>query len=458
MSTVTDPFTSIVELRRDPLGLFVEGMQRASAVVPYRFGPFRAVLVNRSEDVEHVLVKNHDNYVKGRNYEPLKLTLGEGLLTSEGALWRRQRKLIQPAFHHKSLAGFVGVMSQATQDLLDRWAGEDIVDVHREMMRLTFRVVGLTLFSTDVEGDADEIGDALAFLLTWTNDRTEAMVRVPLWLPTPGNIRFRRARERFDTLVYRIIRARRRQPEQKGDLLDMLLAASGEMSEEQLRDELITLASAGHETTANALSWTFYLLSKHPEVERRVREEVREVLGDRPPALSDLAALEYTEQVILEAMRLYPPVWGFERQALEEDVIGGQKVTPGTFVMIVPYSIHRDPTYWSNPEGFDPDRFAPGAREARPRFAYLPFGGGPRVCIGNAFAMMEAKIVLAMVVREMGLELVPGHPIVEEPLITLRPKDGVLASVRPRAPSTPATRPRSIPPRHVEATPGTHAP
>jgi cytochrome P450 len=326
------------------------------------------------------------------------------------------------------------------------------------MMRLTFRVVGLTLFSTDVEGDADEIGDALAFLLAWTNDRTEALLRVPLWLPTPGNVRFRRARERFDTLVYRIIRERRRQPEQKGDLLDMLLSASGEMSQEQVRDELITLAGAGHETTANALSWTFYLLSKHPEVERRVQEEVREVLGDRPPALSDLAALEYTERVIMEAMRLHPPVWGFERQAVEEDVIGGQPVTPGTFVMIVPYSIHRDPRYWTNPEGFDPDRFLPEAREARPRFAYLPFGGGPRVCIGNAFAMMEAKIVLAMVVRQMRLELIPGHRIVEEPLITLRPKDGVLASVRSRAQSTAAARRPPIPPRHVEATPGPRAP
>lgn len=432
MDTATHPFAAIIEFRRDPLGMFIQGMRRATAVVPYRFGPFRAVLANRSEDVEHVLVKNHENYVKGRNYEPLKLTLGEGLVTSEGALWRKQRKLVQPAFHHRSLAGFVDVMGRATEDLLERWSSEEVVDVHQEMMRLTFRIVGLTLFSTDVEDEADEIGDALGFLLGWTNERTEALVRVPLWIPTPGNVRFKRARDRFDALVYRIIRERRRRQEQKGDLLDMLLAASEEMSEQQMRDELITLAIAGHETTANALSWTFYLLSKHPEVERRVRHEVQRVLGDRAPSLSALASLEYTERVIQEAMRLHPPVWGFERQALAEDVIGGQPVHPGTFVMIVPYSIHRDPRYWPNPEGFDPDRFLPEAKEARPRFAYLPFGGGPRVCIGNAFAMMEAKIAVALVVRRMRLELIPGHPIVEEPSITLRPKHGVLAALTPR--------------------------
>ncbi len=425
--------SDILDFRRDPLGTVVEGMRRGTALVWYRFGPFRAVLANRSDDVEHVLVQNHENYVKGRNYEPLKLCLGEGLVTSEGALWRKQRRLVQPGFHHKSLAGFADTMGRATRDLLSRWAEGGItqVDIHQEMMRLTFRIVGLTLFSTDVEAEADRIGEALGFLLHWTNERAESFVRWPMWLPTPGNLRYARYQKIFDGLVFGIIRERKAsEASRKGDLLDMLMAT--DMPEQQLRDEAITLAVAGHETTANALSWTFYLLSRHPDIERRLYEEVDRVLGGRNPTLAELAQLELTECVLKESMRLYPPVWAFERQSIGEDVIGGQPVRPGTFVMMVPYTLHRDPAYWDNPEGFDPDRFLPGREKDRPRFAYIPFGGGPRVCIGNAFALMEAKIILATVLSQHRLELVPGHRVVEDPSITLRPRYGVQVTLHPR--------------------------
>jgi cytochrome P450 len=253
-----------------------------------------------------------------------------------------------------------------------------------------------------------------------------------MWMPTPGNLRYRKHRKVFDELIFGIIRERKdRGQKEQGDLLDMLLAT--DMEEHQVRDESITLAVAGHETTANALSWTFYLLSKHPDVERRLHEEVKSVLGDRVPTLADLPRLELTERVIKESMRLYPPVWAFERQAVGEDEIGGQRIGPGYFVMMVPYTLHRDPVYWENPEGFDPDRFLPEREKERPRFAYIPFGGGPRVCIGNAFAMMEAKIILATIVAHHRVELVPGHPIVLEPSITLRPTRGVQVALHARA-------------------------
>ncbi len=428
MSAVRNrPIADVLQLRANPLSLFIEALREPAEMVRYQFGPYRAVLAKRAEHVEHVLVKNHDNYLKGQNYEPLKLTLGEGLVTSEGELWKRQRKLLQPAFHHRSLAMFADVMSRATEALVDEWEADPTeTDLHRAMMQLTFRIVCLTLFSADVQTDGD-FGDALHDLLDWTNRRSETLIRPPLWMPTPGNVRFKRSRRRFDDLIYALIRERRESGEPKGDLLDMLLAACDDgMPEHLVRDELITLALAGHETTANALSWTFYLLSKHPDVARRVVEEVDAVLGDRQPTLEDLKdGLDYTGRVIEESMRLFPPVWGFERQAIAEDRLGNERVPPKTSVMIVPYSMHRDWRYWDNPEGFDPDRFLPEAKKDRPRFAYLPFGGGPRVCIGNAFAMMEAKIIVALVLRRIRLELEPGFVAELEPSITLRPKNGI---------------------------------
>lgn len=435
MSAVRNrPIADVLQLRARPLSLFIEALREPAEMIRYRFGPYRAVLAKRAEHVEHVLVKNHDNYVKGMNYEPLKLTLGEGLVTSEGELWKRQRKLVQPAFHHRSLAMFAEVMSRATENLVDTWETNPTeTDVHREMMALTFRIVCLTLFSSDVDAD-ETFGDALHALLDWTNRRSETLIRPPLWMPTPGNVRFLRCRRRFDDLIYGLIRERRSSGEHPGDLLDMLLAATEEgMPERLVRDELITLALAGHETTANALSWTFYLLSKHPDIARRVVDEVDTELGDRTPTLEDLKdGLEYTGRVIEESMRLYPPVWGFERQAIDEDRLGHERVAPKTSVMIVPYSMHRDWRYWDNPEGFDPDRFLPEAKKDRPRFAYLPFGGGPRVCIGNAFAMMEAKIVVALVLRRVRLQLEPGFEAEVEPSITLRPKNGIRVRIQRR--------------------------
>ena len=438
---------SVLPAWRDPLGLFLGGRAEYGDVVRFKFGHFEYYLVNDPNVVKHVLVDNPKAYTKSRNYLGLKIVLGEGLLTSEGEHWRRQRKLAQPAFHRDKLAGFAEQMSTATRDMLLRWKREENSRpfcIHAEMMRLTFRIVGLTLFSSDVDGDAKGVGEALEVAMHWANDQAESIIRFPQYIPTPGNLRFKRAKRTLDDVVFRLI-AERRDSARKtndfgSDLLGMLMAATEEggvagsgMDDQQLRDEIITMILAGHETTANLLSWTFYLLSKHPEVERRVREEARRVLGDRDPVLEDMKGLEYTRMVLEEALRLYPPAWVFERQAVTGDKLGDYDIVPGAIVGICPYVMHRHPDHWENPEGFDPERFRPERADKRPRYAYLPFGGGPRTCVGNHFAMMEAQILLSMIVREHRLELEPSHPVVLDPVITLRPKNGIHVRRRPQS-------------------------
>jgi cytochrome P450 len=448
---------SVFPAWRDPLGLFLESRARYGDVVRFKFGPFQYYLVNDPNVVKHVLVDNPKAYTKSRNYLGLKVVLGEGLLTSEGDHWRRQRKLAQPAFHRDKLAGFANQMSIATRDMLTRWSredgeprtGSDSFCIHAEMMRLTFRIVGLTLFSSDVDGDAKGVGNALEIAMHWANEHAESMIRIPQYIPTPANVRFRRAKKTLDDVVFRIIADRRVEAKKSGDfgsdLLGMLMAATEEpdtasgggpatgMDDQQLRDEIITMILAGHETTANLLSWTFHLLSKHPDVERKVREEATRVLGDRDPVLEDVKALEYTRMVLEEGLRLYPPAWIFERQAITTDRLGPYEIAPGAIVGLCPYTLHRHPDYWDNPEGFDPERFRPDRAEKRPRYAYLPFGGGPRTCVGNHFAMMEAQILLAMIVREHRLELDSSHRAVVDPVITLRPKHGIQVKRRPQA-------------------------
>ena len=435
-------FGSAFPAWRDPIGLMMSARATYGDVVRFKFGPYDYYLVTDPEVVRHVLVDNAKAYTKSRNYLGLKIVLGEGLLTSEGDLWRRQRKLAQPAFHRARLAGFTSQMTHATRDMLDRWRREELgasssFCIHEEMMRLTFRIVGLTLFSADVDGDAREVGSALDTALRWANDYAESLVRIPPYIPTPANLRFRRAMKTLDGIVYRLIAERRARGSADAgygdDLLGMLMEAVDEgadggrsgMSDQQLRDEIITMVLAGHETTANLLSWTFFLLARHPEIEVRLREEARRVLGERDPVLEDVKSLGYTRFVLEEALRLYPPAWLFERQNVEPDVLGGYRVEAGSIVGVCPYVIHRHPAYWDSPETFDPDRFRPDRTEKRPRYTYLPFGGGPRTCIGNHFAMMEAQILLAMIVRQEHLALAPGHDVELEPLITLRPKHGI---------------------------------
>lgn len=432
---------SLFDAWRDPLKLLSDCARDHGDVVRLRFGPYRYVLVSGLAEIQHVLVKNQKNYTKSRSYQGVKLVLGDGLLTSEGEFWRRQRRLVQPAFHVQKLRGLAGTMARLTEEQIARWKslpqGARTLDMHAEMTRLTFRIVGQTLCSSDVEGDAQAIGDAITAAMRFANEYVENVVRFPTWLPLPKNIRFHRAKTTLDALVYRLIEEHRSNSDRDGDLLSMLMAETDEgdgqgMTPKQLRDEVMTLVLAGFETTTNALTWTLYLLSKHPDIAHKLQQESLEVLGGRAPTFEDLPRLELTERVLQEAMRLYPPAWCLERTAVEDDEVGGYTVPAGTTIAICPYVLHRNPSYWDNPEAFDPDRFLPERGAARSRFAYLPFGDGPRICIGKGFAMMEAKIVLAMFAGAFGLER-GGHAVELDPGITLRPKRGMPLTIVPRS-------------------------
>ncbi len=438
---------SVFAALRDPLELFMDATREHGDVVGFHMLHLPSVLLTNPDAIRHVLVENHKNYVKSRNYDGLKIILGQGLVTSEGETWRKQRKLMQPAFHRERIQSFVRAMSECTRDMLARWEKETQLDVHKEMSKLTFRVVGRALLSRELEGDASAIGDALTIGLHWANDYAESLVPIPPSIPTLKNMRLKKAMRTFDDLIHRTIQERRREGH-KDDLLSMLLEARDEdtgeaMSDRQLRDELITMVSAGHETTANTLAFALHLLSKHPEWLRAVRDEAAEVYGDRLPEIDDVKKLRVAQMVIEEAMRLYPPVWVFERRALEDDSIGDFLIPMDTTVGVAPYALHRSPKHWDNPEGFDPTRFEPRAKEARHKYAYMPFGGGPRTCIGNVFALTEATLVLSMIARRYRMELLPGHQLELDAQVTLRPKNGLPMQVREYGASQPARSRRS---------------
>ncbi|HEU4404981.1 MAG TPA: cytochrome P450 [Polyangiaceae bacterium] len=424
---------------RDPIGLFLRSQAAHGDVVRLRFGPFDYFLVNDVAAIKRVLVDNAANYEKSRSYAGLRVLLGEGLLTSEGEFWRRQRRLAQPAFHRERLAALAGAMAAEVERMRGRWAGLGPgapVDVHAEMMRLTFAIVGRALLSADLDGDASAVGEALGVCLAWANRYVESFAPAPLWVPTPSNLRFRRARRTLDALVYRVIAERRGRGEPGDDLLGMLMAASvegGAMSDRQLRDELLTLVLAGHETTANLLAFAFHALSSHPHWRAELEGEVDAALAGRAPGFDDLPRLRLTRAALDETLRLYPPVWTFERQAKAPDVLGGFRVPKGSLVGIAPYVLHRHPAHWADPEGFDPTRFLPERAAARHKFAYLPFGGGPRTCIGNAFALTEATIVLAMVLQRHRLERDPARPLRLDPAVTMRPAGGLFCRLYARA-------------------------
>ena len=403
-------------------------------VVRLRFGPMIAHLVSSPAGVAHVLAENNKNYGKQtRGYRNLRYVLGNGLLTSEGETWKRQRRIAQPAFHRQRIAGFATTMVRAAEDAtagLESRRGHE-VDVHHEMMRLTLRIVGETLLAHDPTDAADEVGAALTFLLTLANDRTRRVFDLPPIFPTRQNLRFRRALATLDSVVLRMIADRRKNPADRGDLLSMLIAArdaeTGEsMDDRQLRDETMTIFLAGHETTANALTFTWVLLSRYPAAFRELQAELAQVLGGRSPTGDDLPRLTLTRRILQEAMRLYPPAWIIGRSATGRDEVGGYEIPARSIVFVSPYVVHRHPGLWSDPEGFDPQRFA---REP-PRGAYLPFGAGPRMCIGNGFASMEAELVLATMAQKVRFELVPGAEVVLDPSITLRPRNGVRMTVR----------------------------
>jgi cytochrome P450 len=428
--------------RRDVLGLMLESAREYGDVVRFHLGPIVVHLLNHPDHVAHVLQTHARNYDKAtRSSAKIRSISGGSLLTSNGELWQRQRRLMQPSFHHQRITGLASEMIRYTAGMLHRWqanlANAQPLDVASEMMGLTYTIVGKTLLGTDVGGDSDAVEHAMDTMLTHTYRRWGNIIDFPPFIPTPGNLRFRRALQTVDQIVYRII-AEHRAGSANDDLLSMLLQVRDEqtgegLSDSELRDETITFLLAGHETTANGLSWTFYLLSQNPDVERQLRTELSAVLGGRTPSVDDLPRLAFTTMVIQEAMRLYPPIWAIERRAIANDVIGGFHIPAGSSVVMSPYVLHRHETFWPHAERFDPTRFEAARSSGRQR-AYIPFGSGPRFCIGNEFAMMEARLIVPMVIQACHLELVPTRSVEAQPGITLRLRNGLPMTVCPAEP------------------------
>ncbi len=427
---------TLFDVLRDPPGHVLRCARALGDVCDLGVTAMPIVLVSHPDQIEEILVTNNKLFVKDKGTHDLSVILGNGLLTSEGDFWRRQRRLAQPAFHRDRIHAYGEVMVSFTERTLARLRDGETRNLHADLMKLTMEIVAKTLFDADVAGEAKDVGDALEVVV-----HRFASVRPGLmpWLdrlPTPGNRRFQRAADRLDAIIYGIIRERRDRGRDTGDLLSMLMAARDEdesrMSDRQLRDEAMTLFLAGHETTALALSWAFCLLSQSPEAERRLVAELALVLAGRAPTVADLPKLRFTDAVIAEAMRLYPPAWAIGREALADLTVGGYDVPKGTQVWLSQYVVHRDPRYFDEPERFLPERWEGDLRQRLPKYAYFPFGGGPRLCIGHAFATMEAVLLLATIAQRFRVRLVPGHPIDTVAAVTLRPKHGVMVTLEER--------------------------
>jgi cytochrome P450 len=418
----------------DTLGFATRLAREHGDVARFRLVSREAWLLSSPAAVDRVLLENQRNYVKHTFFwRKVDAIFGRGLLTNEGEDWRRQRRLVQPAFHHDRIAEYARVMVDCAADRVGGWRDGEERDVRHEMTSITFKVVAKTLFDSEVAGDVAEIGAAFDTGIEEIARRIRRPVLLPDWLPTRGNRRYRRAVDRMDRLVYRII-AEHRDGRDRGDLLSALIQARDEegrpMSEEQLRDETITMLLAGHETTALALTWTWYLVSQHPEVAERLEAEV-DALEGAPPDIAHLPRLSFTERVVKESLRLYPPAYSFGREALEDDEILGWPVAAGTTLFVFPWVLHRDARFYSDPLAFDPDRWTPDFERALPRLAYLPFGAGPRMCIGREFARMELALIVAAIAQRFRIEWGVERPA---PMasITLRPTGGLRAVVRKR--------------------------
>ena len=416
--------------RRDAPGFLLETARTYGDIAFFRLGSQRVYLLNHPDHIRDVLVTRQHDFTKSRMLQRSKVLLGEGLLTSEAPHHTRQRRMVQPAFHRERLAGYGQTMAEYAGRRREAWQDGQPLDMDQEMMRLTLAVVAKTLFNADVEAEAAEIGEALTQVLELFRIVNLPFSSLLQKLPVPPTLRFQRAKARLDQTIYRIISERRASGEDKGDLLSMLMmardeAGTGGMSDQQVRDEALTLFLAGHETTAVALTWTWYLLSQHPDIESRFHAELKTVLGGRLPSPMDIPSLRYTEMVFTEAMRLYPPAWAIGRMARTEHEVAGYVIPPRGIVLMSPYVTHHDPRWYPDPDRFDPSRWTPEERAKRPRFAYFPFGGGARVCVGEPFAWMEGILLLAAIGQRWRFELAHGHPVGYRALITLRTRHGM---------------------------------
>jgi cytochrome P450 len=424
----------------DPLAFYLGTAREYGDIAYFRVGPLRIYLLNHPELIRQVLVDQAPKFHKpGLVKRGARLSLGKGLITSDGPLWKQQRKLIQPAFRHDRLAAAYGdVISAYAERMVNSFEDGEVRSIDDDMGKLTLAIVVKSLFGEELSRDAGEIGELLLAVADAANERLNSPFGLLSWMPTRRNLRERRALARFNEIISVLIRTRRQSAGQREDLLSALLsvadADTGErMSDRQLRDEMMTMFLAGQDTTSHALTWTWYLLARHPDVEAKLLEELRRVLAGRAPIATDLPNLPYAEMIVREAIRLFPPAPFFARQPVEDVTVGEWEIPKGSLIVVSTYALQRDPRFFPEPEQFNPDRFAPGWEERIPRFAYLPFGGGPRVCIGNGFAMMEARLVLATVAQRCKLSLESNTEIAPKQLVTLRPSHAVRMRVEKRA-------------------------
>ncbi|MFQ3648273.1 MAG: cytochrome P450 [Anaerolineae bacterium] len=443
-ATVTPPtlpgrflLGSAPEFQRDTLHLLLESRKLGEFVRMY-YGPFRLYILNTPDLAHEVLVEKAASFYKTTLLKTvLEPVVGAGLFTNDGDSWRQQRRLAQPAFHSKRIAAYADVMVQFAHELAERWHDQQTLDVEHEMAGVTMQIVSKTLFDAHVTQE-DTTGQAVATVLRLADQRFNRIVQVPDWLPTPENRRMKAAIQHLDALIQGFINERRATGEDKGDLLSMMIAATDDengarMSDKQLRDEVMTVFGAGHETTAVTLTWAFYVLSQHPEVEAKLHAELDTVLGGRLPTFEDLPKLTYTEKVIKETMRLYPPAWSVTREPIVPVRLADKyDLKKGETLMVNIYGIHRDERYFPDPLRFDPERWTPENEKKMHRYQYFPFGAGPRVCIGNSFAMMEARLVLATLAQRFRLTLAPEQIVKPQRVFTLRPRYGMkmIAHVR----------------------------
>lgn len=426
------------EFRRDRLGYLAQCARDYGDVVALRLGNRSVWLLSHPDLIEQVLVTDSRRFHKHFALRLNPILLGNGLLTSEGDFWLRQRRLIQPAFLRPRIAGYAPFMVAATERMLASWQDGQRRDILAELTRLTLEIAAKTLFDAEASSRTNDVVAALAVAQEAWLSRFNSLMPPPMWVPTPRNLRLRRAVGRLDRIIYDFIKQRRASGEIKNDLLSLLLAARDEqdqrgMSDQQLRDEAMTIFLAGHETTALTLSWAWYLLAQHPEAEQRLAAEVNEVLGSRLPTVDDLPRLVYTERTIMEAMRLYPPAYTIGREAQEETELGGYRAPRGLTVLMSEWVVQRDPRFWDQPLRFQPERWSSAMQQRLPKFAYFPFGGGPRRCIGDTFAMMEAVLLLATIARRFRFTVAAKQPIVPAPAFTLRPAGGIPVVLSQRA-------------------------
>ncbi|HEV2381964.1 MAG TPA: cytochrome P450 [Terriglobia bacterium] len=421
------------EIREEDVKFATRIAREYGDIVYMRVVNIPTYLISHPRYIEEILVTNYRNFIKAVYLRESRRLFGDGLLTSEGDLWVRERRMGQRAFRHEHIDTYAEMIVGCTEHLLEGWQDGQVRDVNQEMMRLTLEIIARVLFGRDIGGEIEEAEAAISVYLDQFADRF-GMYAVPEWIPTPGNVRYRRAMRKLDGIIYGAIREGR-QSSNGGEksLLSALLQAQKtygfEMSDRQLRDEMATLFFTGHETTGLALTWTLFLLGENPEAEAHLLQQLDEVLEDRPATLADLRRLPYLDWVIKESLRLYPPAYGVVREALKDCVIGGYTIPKGATVAMFQWVVHRDPRFFDDPEVFRPERWADGLAERLPKFAYFPFGGGPRICIGREFALLETALVLATVMRRFRFRTVPGHRTWPLPSLTLRPEYGIKMSL-----------------------------